>query len=132
MALGKRVHLDIYGTDYDTPDGTCIRDYIHVTDLADAHLLALKYLADGGQSNAFNLGNGQGFSVREVIKTAAEVTRCKIACRESQHRAGDPPILIGSAGRIKQTLGWRPVYCGLREIVATAWQWQQKISATAE
>ena len=125
-ALGKRTHLEIFGTDYDTADGTCIRDYIHVTDLADAHLRALEHLFKDGQNEAFNLGNGHGFSVREVIDAAMEVTGRKIPCRESQRRAGDPPILIGSSKKIKQTLGWKPVYGEIREIIRTAWQWQKK------
>jgi UDP-glucose 4-epimerase len=125
-ALGKRTHLEIYGTDYDTADGTCIRDYIHVTDLADAHLRALKHLFEDGQNDAFNLGNGRGFSVREVIEAAIEITGRKIPCRKSRRRAGDPPILIGSSVKIKQALGWQPVYSGLREIIKTAWQWQQQ------
>ena len=110
VATGKRDHLEIFGTDYDTPDGTCIRDYIHVTDLADAHLLALEYLMDGGESDVFNLGNGNGFSVREVIATALRITGCDIPCVESDRRPGDPPILIGSSDKIKKNLGWNPVY----------------------
>jgi UDP-glucose-4-epimerase GalE len=125
-ALDRRDHLEIFGTDYHTPDGTCIRDYIHVSDLADAHLLALKYLADGGESNVFNLGNGNGFSVREVITTAGALTGCNIPCVESERRPGDPPILIGSSDKIKKTLNWNPVFDKLEAIIESAWRWQNK------
>jgi len=126
VALGIRNRLEIYGTDYDTPDGTCIRDYIHVSDLADAHLLALEYLNDGGQSTAFNLGNGNGFSVREVISTAMKVTGCDIPYLESKKRPGDPAVLIGSAEKIRDNLGWRAVHNSLEAIISTAWRWQKK------
>ncbi|OQY04599.1 MAG: UDP-glucose 4-epimerase GalE [Desulfobacteraceae bacterium 4572_123] len=126
VALGERGHLDIYGTDYDTADGTCIRDYIHVTDLADAHLLALKYLLDGGQSDVFNMGNGNGFSVREVITTVSRITNCEITCVESDRRAGDPPILIGSSDKIRKILRWRATYKSLEAIIRTAWRWHKK------
>jgi UDP-arabinose 4-epimerase len=126
VALGKRTHLDIYGTDYDTADGTCIRDYIHVADLADAHLLALKYLLHGGQSDVFNLGNDNGFSVREVIATALRITDCDIPCVEADRRAGDPPSLIGSSTKMRKKLGWQPVYHELETIIETAWRWQKK------
>jgi UDP-glucose 4-epimerase len=125
-ALGRREHLKIFGTDYDTSDGTCIRDYIHVSDLADAHLLALEYLRDGGQSNVFNLGNGNGFSVREVIAAARELTGCDIPCVESERRPGDPPVLIGSSDKIRKTLSWNPVFNELEAIIETAWRWQNK------
>jgi len=128
VALGKRDHLDIFGTNYDTSDGTCIRDYIHVTDLADAHLLALEYLLDGGKSDAFNLGNGNGFSVREVIATARKITGCDIPCVESDRRPGDPPILIGGCDRIKNYLEWRPAYNSLDVIIKTAWRWHQAMN----
>ena len=127
-ALEKRDHLEIFGTDYDTPDGTCIRDYIHVSDLADAHLLALEYLRGGGESDAFNLGNGNGFSVRQVIDSAAKVTGCDIPYLDSDRRPGDPPVLIGDSEKIRQVLGWNPVQNQLETIVETAWQWQKKIS----
>ena len=126
VALGRREHLDIYGTDYDTADGTCIRDYIHVTDLAGAHLLALQYLLDGGQSNVFNLGNDNGFSVREVIAAALKITDCDIPCVESDRRAGDPPSLIGSSAKMRKKLGWKPVYHELEDIIETAWRWQRQ------
>jgi UDP-glucose-4-epimerase GalE len=125
-ALGRREHLKIFGTDYDTSDGTCIRDYIHVSDLADAHLLALEYLRDGGESNVFNLGNGNGFSVREVIAAAGELTGYDIPCVESERRPGDPPVLIGSSDKIRKTLSWNPVFNELEAIIETAWRWQNK------
>ena len=126
VALGTRNRLEIYGTDYDTPDGTCIRDYIHVSDLADAHLLALKYLNDGGQSDVFNLGNSNGFSVREVITTAVKVTGCDIPCLESDKRPGDPAVLIGASDKIKNKLGWRAAYNSIEDIIRTAWSWHKK------
>lgn len=125
-ALGKRKHISIYGTDYNTPDGTCIRDYIHVTDLANAHVLGLKYLEKGGASDVFNLGNGNGFSVREVIETAGRITGRKIPFVESARRSGDPAKLIGSAEKATQVLGWKPKFNQLETIIATAWKWHQK------
>jgi len=130
-ALGKRKHITIYGTDYDTPDGTCIRDYIHVTDLANAHVLGLKYLQHGGESNVFNLGNGNGFSVREVIETARKVTDREIPVVEGARRPGDPAQLIGSAEKAKKILGWNPKFNQLETIIATAWKWHQKRFAPA-
>lgn len=102
QGIDKIIHLEIFGTDYDTPDGTCIRNYIHVSDLADAHLLALEYLLNGGKSDVFNLGNGNGFFVREVIATASRITGCNVHCIESDRRAGDPPILIGSSNKFQK------------------------------
>jgi UDP-glucose 4-epimerase len=125
-ALGRRKHITIYGTNYDTPDGTCIRDYIHVTDLANAHVLGLKYLEEGGTSDVFNLGNGNGFSVREVIDTARKVTRREIPVVEGARRAGDPAKLIGSAEKAKRVLGWKPKFNHLETIISTAWKWHQK------
>jgi len=125
VASGKRSQVTIFGTDYDTYDGTCIRDYIHVSDLANAHLLALEYLRNGGESDVFNLGNGNGFSVREVIETALKIKRCKIPCIESDRRPGDPPVLIGSSDKIKKILGWSPVLNNLDLIMKTAWRWHQ-------
>jgi UDP-glucose-4-epimerase GalE len=129
VALGNRDHIEIYGTDYDTADGTCIRDYIHVTDLAETHLLALEYLLDGGQNNVFNLGNGNGFSVREVIATASRITGFDIHCVESDRRPGDPPVLIGSSDKIQKELRWRPAFQSLESIVETAWRWHKTISS---
>ena len=125
-ALGKRDKLYIFGTDYDTPDGTCVRDYIHVNDLADAHVLGLQYLLSGGASEIFNLGNGNGFSVREVIETAREVTGAKIIAEESDRRPGDAPILVGSSAKVRDKLGWNPNYADLKQIISHAWQWHQK------
>ena len=124
-ALGKRDSISILGTDYDTPDGTCVRDYIHVSDLADAHVLGLEYLLKGGDSNIFNLGNGNGFSVREVIETAKQVTGKDIKVVEGDRRAGDAPILVGSCTKAKTILGWNPQYADLHKIVEDAWQWHQ-------
>lgn len=126
-ALGRREDIKIFGTDYDTRDGTCIRDYIHVTDLADAHILALEYLMNGGKSQAFNLGNGTGFSVREVIETCKEVTKKNFKVSETDRRPGDPPTLLASADRAKDLLKWKPKYYELPKIVETAWEWHKKI-----
>ncbi|MBZ2165694.1 UDP-glucose 4-epimerase GalE [Methanobacterium spitsbergense] len=127
-ASGKRSDIKIFGTDYDTPDGTCVRDYIHVTDLADAHLKALQYLENGGKSDYFNLGNGNGFSVLEVIEKAREITRKEINAVEDKRRHGDPPILIGSSDKVRNILKWEPKYHDLSQIVETAWKWHKKIS----
>lgn len=120
---GKRESVSIYGTDYDTPDGTCIRDYIHVTDLAEAHILAVEYLANGGESDIFNLGNGVGYSVREVIETARNVTGHPIPATEVPRRAGDPARLVASGEKAKRVLGWEPKIKQLDEIIASAWKW---------
>jgi UDP-glucose 4-epimerase len=125
-ALGKRDSVSIFGTDYDTRDGTCIRDYIHVTDLAQAHVLGLDYLLKGGESQVFNLGNGNGFSVREVIETAKQVTGKEIKIVESDRRPGDPPILVGSSDKARTILGWNPKYPEVNEIITHAWQWHQQ------
>jgi UDP-glucose 4-epimerase len=125
-ALGKREAISIYGTDYPTPDGTCIRDYIHVSDLATAHVLGLEYLLNGGQTDKFNLGNGNGFSVKEVIETAREVTGREIKAVECDRRPGDPPSLVGSGEKAKQILGWNPEYPDLKDIITHAWQWHLK------
>lgn len=124
-ALGLRDNITIFGTDYPTPDGTCLRDYIHVTDLADAHVKALDYLESGGESGAFNLGNGSGFSVREIIDVAREVTGREIKVTEADRRPGDSPALVSSAAAARQTLGWEPKFGDIREIVSTAWNWHQ-------
>ncbi|NEO99053.1 MAG: UDP-glucose 4-epimerase GalE [Symploca sp. SIO2E9] len=125
-ALGKRESISIFGSDYPTPDGTCIRDYIHVSDLADAHVLGLEYLLKGGTREVFNLGNGNGFSVKQVIETARAVTGREIKAVERDRRAGDPPVLIGSSDKVRQTLGWHPQYPDLNDIISHAWQWHQK------
>ena len=122
---GKREFISIFGNDYPTPDGTCIRDYIHVTDLADAHILAVDYLLKGGQSDIFNLGNGVGFSVREVIETARKVTGHPIPAKEVARRAGDPAQLIASSEKAKKVLGWNPQHDSLEEIISTAWNWHK-------
>ena len=124
--LGKADSVSIFGTDYPTRDGTCIRDYIHVTDLAEAHVLGLEYLLKGGDSAAFNLGNGSGFSVREVIETAKEVTGKEITTVERDRRPGDPPVLVGSSDKAIKVLGWHPQYPNLKDIVTHAWQWHQQ------
>ena len=125
-AAGKRAAVSIFGTDYDTPDGTCIRDYIHVTDLAQAHVLGLQYLIDRGVSQIFNLGNGNGFSVKQVIDTASSVTGKEVPVEECPRRSGDPAVLIGSSARARQLLGWEPQYADLTTIVRHAWNWHQK------
>ena len=125
-ALGKRDSVSIFGTDYSTRDGTCIRDYIHVADLAQAHVLGLDYLLKGGESQVFNLGNGNGFSVREVIETAKQVTGKEIKIVESDRRPGDPPILVGSSDKARTILGWNPKYPNVNEIISHAWQWHQQ------
>jgi UDP-glucose 4-epimerase len=126
VALGRRPHITVFGTDYPTADGTCIRDYIHVADLADAHVLGLKYLQEGGATGAFNLGNGSGFSVREVIEMVEKVTGQPIPQQFGTRRPGDPAALIGSADRARSLLGWNPRYADLESIVTTAWKWHQK------
>lgn len=125
-ALGKRESVSIFGTDYPTKDGTCIRDYIHVTDLAQAHVLGLEYLLKGGDSQAFNLGNGNGFSVREVIEAAKLVTGGDIELVECDRRPGDPPVLVGSSDKARKILGWQPQYSDLRQIVTHALAWHKQ------
>ena len=121
-ALGQRDHIGIFGEDYPTPDGTCVRDYIHVKDLAEAHLLALEYLDRGGKSDVFNLGSGNGYSVREIIDTARRVTGREIPAKVEPRRAGDPSVLIASHKKAVEVLGWQPVR-GLEEIISDAWAW---------
>ncbi|MEO0758142.1 MAG: UDP-glucose 4-epimerase GalE [Cyanobacteria bacterium J06648_16] len=125
-ALGKRDNIAIFGTDYPTRDGTCIRDYIHVADLADAHVRGVNYLGNGGETVFINLGNGNGFTVKEVIETAREVTGHAIPAVEKDRRPGDPPSLVGSSETANQILGWVPQYPNVKEIIAHAWQWHQK------
>ncbi|MDJ0680417.1 MAG: UDP-glucose 4-epimerase GalE [Xenococcaceae cyanobacterium MO_167.B52] len=124
-ALRKRESLYIFGTDYDTPDGTAVRDYIHVNDLATAHILGLEYLLAGGDSEVFNLGNGNGFSVKDVIETARQVTGLPIPALESDRRPGDAPILVGSSAKAHQILNWNPRYGDLTTIIEDAWRWHQ-------
>lgn len=125
VALGQRREVHLYGSDYETPDGTCVRDYIHVEDLAQAHVLALDYLAGGGASQTLNLGNARGHSVREVLEVAREVTGRPIAAREVDRRPGDCPVLVADSSRARQVLGWTPRYESLREIVESAWGWHR-------
>jgi UDP-glucose 4-epimerase len=124
VALGQREHIEIYGTDYPTPDGTCVRDYIHVIDLAQAHILALQALEES--SRVYNLGNGRGFSVREVIETARQVTGHPIPAIEGPRRPGDPAVLIASSAKISRQLGWQPRYPDLQAILSSAWDWHRK------
>jgi len=124
VALGKRDHIGIFGTDYPTEDGTCIRDYIHVVDLADAHILVLEALKNEDRL-IYNLGNGLGFTVRQVVETARRVTRHPIPVRETGRRDGDPVALVASCEKIKRELGWQPRFSELERIVQTAWQWHQ-------
>lgn len=127
VAVGKRERVYIFGTDYDTPDGTGVRDYIHVEDLADAHLRALDYLRDGGASTTLNCGYGRGYSVREVIETVEKVLGAPLAKLESERRAGDPPTLIAVADRIRSVLGWMPRFDDLEEIVASTLRWERRL-----
>ena len=126
-AVGKRDHIAIFGTDYPTPDGTGVRDYIHVEDLASAHLKALDYLAGGGDSQVLNVGYGHGYSVREVIDMVERVADLKLDIREEARRAGDPPTLIAAATRIRELLGWQPEYDDLQVIVETSLNWERKL-----
>ncbi len=125
-AMGKIPAISVFGTDYDTPDGTCIRDYIHVNDLASAHILGLEYLLAGGKSDRFNLGNGNGFSVQQVIDTARRVTGKEIKVIESDRRPGDPAVLVGSGAKAKKVLNWDPQFADLSKIITDAWHWHQK------
>lgn len=125
VALGQRDKIMIYGDDYSTEDGTCIRDYIHVTDLANAHLLAVNRLKNGGQSIICNLGNGTGFSVKEIIEVCRKVTGCNIEAEVAPRREGDPAILIASSDKAKKQLGWNPKYNSIKTIVETAWNWHK-------
>lgn len=122
-ACKVRDHISIFGTDYNTKDGTCVRDYIHVTDLAQAHILAVKYLMRGEKSDIFNLGNGVGFTVREIIDEAKSVTGKDIKVIEEGRRSGDPAVLIASSEKAKTILGWRPEYTDVSRIIGTAWNW---------
>lgn len=129
-AAGRRPNITIFGRDYDTPDGTCIRDYVHVADLCQAHLLALEQLWSGTGSAAYNLGNGAGFSVQEVIAAASRVTGCPIPVAYSERREGDPAKLVADSRLAQQALGWAPRYAELETIIAHAWRWEQLSNAT--
>ena len=122
-AAGKRSAITIFGDDYETPDGTCTRDYIHVADLADAHVLALKALEDGAKTTSYNLGNGHGFSVKEVIETAVRVSRKTVPVEIGQRRPGDPTKLVGDSTRIRSELAWNPRFAELQLMIASAWHW---------
>ncbi|MFC3419981.1 UDP-glucose 4-epimerase GalE [Salinicoccus hispanicus] len=125
-ASGKRDALYVFGNDYDTADGTCIRDYIHVEDLIDAHILALKYLMDGGASDIFNLGYNRGYSILDIIRTAEAVTGREIDFEYRERRPGDPSVLVANADKAMDTLGWQPQHDNIEEIITDAWQWHQK------
>ncbi|MGD9842542.1 MAG: UDP-glucose 4-epimerase GalE [Steroidobacteraceae bacterium] len=128
VASGRRSHISVFGRDYETPDGTCIRDYIHITDLCEAHWLALQALINGEGSQAYNLGNGAGFSVQEVIDTAVVVTGRPISVVDGPRRIGDPARLVADSSLVRQKLGWRPQFADLETIVAHAWNWERKVS----
>jgi UDP-glucose 4-epimerase len=128
-ALGQKPVVEIFGTDYDTPDGTCIRDYLHVDDLAEAHALALERL-EPGKGLCLNLGTGRGYSVREVIAVAERVTGCAIPVRVGPRRPGDPAVLVAATQRARQVLGWQPRYTSLEEIIRTAWVWHRRRQAS--
>ena len=131
VALKKRPDIKLFGTDYPTLDGSCIRDYVHVNDLANAHLLALNHLMDGGTSDVFNLGNSRGYSVKQVIDTAGKVTGLPIKVVEAHRRPGDPAILVADSTKIRKKLGWQPVYEDLEHIIQTAWHWSQEVNRKA-
>jgi UDP-glucose 4-epimerase len=130
VVIGKRPHLAIFGTDYDTPDGTGVRDYIHVEDLATAHLDALTYLRDGGTSTVLNCGYGHGYSVREVIRSVEKATDGQLPVKEEPRRAGDPPVLVARADRVRTTLGWTPRLDDLDAIVRSSLAWERKLQQT--
>ncbi|OPY11309.1 MAG: UDP-glucose 4-epimerase [Syntrophaceae bacterium PtaB.Bin038] len=129
-AHGEFPKLFIYGTDYPTPDGTCIRDYIHVDDLADAHVKALDHLVGTGRSEVMNCGYGSGYSVKEVVETAKRVTGIDFPVEETGRRAGDPPALVADSSKLMQTTGWKPKYNDLEYIIKTAWEWEKKVRGT--
>ncbi len=123
VPLGKRESVKVFGTDWDTPDGTCLRDYIHVNDLAETHVLALKALEQGAATTAYNLGNGDGYSVKQVIETAEKVVGRKIAWEPAPRRPGDPARLVASSEKLRKELHWQPKFPRLEEIIETAWRW---------
>ncbi len=129
VATGERESIQLYGTDYPTSDGTCIRDYVHVSDLAQAHLLALEHLLKRGESAVYNLGNSKGYSVREVVETARRITKHPIPAAEAARRPGDPAFLVADSSKIRRELGWQPRYESLKAIIETAWAWHQKEAA---
>ena len=125
VAEGKRKELSIFGDDYDTPDGTNVRDYVHVMDLADAHILAIKYLEAGNESNAFNLGSSTGFSNKQMLEAAREVTGKEIPAKMAPRRPGDPDSLVAASDKAREVLGWQPQYDDVHDIIATAWKWHE-------
>ena len=125
VPTGRRDHITVFGDDYPTPDGTCLRDYIHVVDLADAHVLALEHLRKGGASDIFNLGNGQGFSVKEMIAAAEKATGRSIKVEIGARRAGDPAQLIASSEKARSVLGWKPQFTDVEQVIGTAWKWHE-------
>jgi UDP-glucose 4-epimerase len=127
-ASARRPFIQVNGRDYDTPDGTCIRDYIHVVDLCEAHLLALERLVDGAPSMAFNLGNGEGFSVQQVVAAARHVTGVDFEVRDGPRRAGDPARLVADSARVRRDLNWKPAYAELDTIIRHAWAWERKVA----
>ena len=129
--LGKRPNVTLFGTDYPTPDGTCIRDYIHVLDLAEAHVLALEHLLAGGASGAFNVGLGRGYSVKEVLRAAEAVTGSAVPFQVGPRRAGDAPVLVADSSRLRCTLGWEPRFTSLEEIIRTAWEFERRRAGRA-
>jgi UDP-glucose 4-epimerase len=126
VASGKRPHIEIFGRDYDTPDGTAIRDYIHIMDLCEAHLLAIRKLTNGSNSAAYNLGNGNGFSVLEVVNAIEHVTGKKLTLKDAPRRAGDPARLVADSTLAREELKWQPQYASLETIIEHAWQWEKK------
>lgn len=124
-ALGRRKNITVFGNDYPTPDGSCVRDYVHVSDLADAHVRALRYLLNGAVTGAFNLGTGTGVSVRQVIDIARSVTGQPIEVVDGARRSGDPPFLVAAPGRARETFGWRPGLSGIEQIIESAWSWHR-------
>ena len=131
-AAGEIPHLDLFGTDYPTPDGTAIRDYIHVSDLADAHVRALRYLQGGGPSDAFNLGTGRGFSVTEIIAATERATGLRVPVKEGPRRAGDPPVLVADPARARSTLGLATRHSDIDAVVGSAWRWYQGLRGAAQ
>jgi UDP-glucose 4-epimerase len=131
-AKGEKEHVVINGTDYSTPDGTCLRDYIHVVDLVEAHVRALDYLFSGGASDVFNCGYGHGYSVRDVVNVARSVTGIDFPIHESRRREGDAPVLVADSSKIRQKLGWKPMHEDLSYIVKTAWEWERKVQRSPD
>jgi len=123
---GRRDSITVFGTDYDTADGTCVRDYIHINDLCSAHLLGLEHLVAGGDSRAYNMGNGQGYSIKQVIDVAKQVTGNDFAVKTGERRSGDPARLVADSSLLQKELGWKPEYTDLESIIRHAWAWEQK------